>query len=171
MKKTTLFIACFSLIWLTGCTTYQPETYGPIEFETVLEGPFFGEMVVDALVEMEFSPDQFGIKRDEIHSMIMQEIKLTTEYENGFGDFDNILISLMADGVQSEKVATVKIEGAPKELIIPGLSESEIEEFKGVKKFHLEITAITKPEIEDVYEDIEIKGSFVMNIMVPEKKK
>jgi hypothetical protein len=171
MKKTTLFIAFFSLIGLSGCTTYQPETYGPIEFEAVLEGPFFGEMVVDALVEMEFSPEEFGIKRDEIHSMIMQEIKLTTDYENGFGDFDNILVSLMADGVQSEKVATVKIEGSPKELIIPGLKESEIEEFKNVKKFHLEITAVTKPEIDDVYDDIEIKGSFVMNIMVPEKKK
>jgi hypothetical protein len=100
----------------------------------------------------------------------MKEIKITTDYENGFGDFDNILCSIMADGVQSEKVGTIKIEGSPKELIIPGLSESEIEEFKNVKKFHLEITAVTKPGIEDVYEDINIKGAFVMNIMVPEKK-
>jgi hypothetical protein len=168
LREFVLLLLVVSL--LNSCTNYQPEKYGPIEFESVLEGPLFGEMVVDALVELDFSPEDFGIKRDEIHSMVMKEIKITTDYENGFGDFDNILCSIMADGVQSEKVGTIKIEGSPKELIIPGLSESEIEEFKNVKKFHLEITAVTKPGIEDVYEDINIKGAFVMNIMVPEKK-
>lgn len=171
MKKITLFLPLLGLILVSSCKSYEPENYGPIAFDTVLEGPFYGEMVIDALVEMDFSPEDYGIKRDEIHSMIMQEIKLSTDYENGFGDFDNILVSVMADGVQSEKVATIKIEGAPKELTIPGLSESEIKKFKNVKKFHLEITAVTKPEIEEVYDDIEVRGSFIMNIMVPEKKK
>jgi hypothetical protein len=34
----------------------------------------------------------------------------------------------------------------------------------------MEITAVTKDDIEDIYEDINIKGSFTMDIMVPEKK-
>jgi hypothetical protein len=171
MKNKILLLPMLGLLFLSSCKSYEPENYGPIEFDTVFEGPFFGEMVVDALVELEFSPEDYGINRDEIHSMIMQEIKLSTDYENGFGDFDNILVSVMADGVQSEKVATIKIEGAPKELTIPGLSESEIKKFKNVKKFHLEITAVTKTDIEEVYDDIQVRGSFIMNIMVPEKKK
>jgi hypothetical protein len=129
MKRIILFLPILGLLVFSSCKSYEPETYGPITFETVLEGPFFAEMVVDALVELEFSPEDYGIKRDDIHSMIMQEIKLSTDYENGFGDFDNILVSVMADGVQSEKVATIKIEGSPQELIIPGLSESEIKKF------------------------------------------
>jgi hypothetical protein len=94
---------------------------------------------------------------------------LTTTYENGFGDFDNILVSFIPDGAQSQKVGTISIEGSPKEIIIPGLKESEIAEFKDVKKFHLEITAVTKRGIEDIYDDIPIKGSFTMDIMIPEK--
>lgn len=172
MKKLLLLLPLSALLVLNSCTNYQPEMYGPVEFETVLEGPRYAgsEMVIDALVELDFTPEDFNINRDEIYSMIMNEITLTTDYENGFGDFDNILFSFIADGVQSEKVATVKIEGSPKELVIPGLSESQIKKFKNVKKFHLEITAVTRPDIEESYDDIEIKGSMVMNIMVPEKK-
>lgn len=171
MKKTFLLLATVGLFVVSSCKSYEPETYGPIEFESSFEGPLFGEMVVDALIELDFTPEDYGINRDEIHSMILQEIRISTDYENGFGDFDNILFSIMADGVQSEKVATMKIEGSPNELVVPGLSESEIKKFKNVKKFHLEITAVTKPDIEDVYEDIDIQGSFTMNIMVPQKKK
>lgn len=173
MKRFLLLAPIASLLLMNSCTNYQPEKYGPIEFDAVLEGPRYGgsEMVIDALVELDFRPEDYNINRDEIHSMVMNEIVLTTDYENGFGDFDNILFSFIADGVQSEKVATVKIDGSPKELVIPGLSESEIKKFKNVKKFHLEITAVTRPDIEESYDDIEIKGSMVMNIMVPEKKK
>lgn len=171
MRRLLIFLPLVLVLLLHACTNYQPEAYGPIEFETVLEGPFFGDMVVDAVVELDFDPKNFKIEKEEIHSMIMKEIKISTDYENGFGDFDNILFSIMADGVQSEKVATVKIEGSPKELVIPGLSESEIKKFKNVKKFYLEITAVTKPGLEEVYDDIPVKGSFTMNIMIPEKKK
>lgn len=171
MKKWIFVIPTLCLLALASCKSYEPEVYGPVEFESSFEGPLFGDMVVDALVELEFDPENFGINREEIHSMIMQEIKISTDYENGFGDFDNILFSVMADGVQSEKVATVKINGSPNELIVPGLTESEIKKFKGVKKFYLEITAVTKPELDEVYEDIAFRGSMTMNIMVPEKKK
>lgn len=171
MKKTLLLLAAIGIFVVSSCKSYEPETYGPVEFESYFEGPLFSEMVVDALVELDFKPEDYGINRDEIHSMILQEIRISTDYENGFGDFDNVLFSIMADGVQSEKVATIKIEGSPKELVVPGLNESEIKKFKNVKKFHLEITAVTKPDIEDVYEDINIQGSFTMNIMVPQKKK
>jgi hypothetical protein len=102
--------------------------------------------------------------------MVMKEIVLTTDYENGFADFDNISVIISADGVEAANVATMKIKDNGNTLTIPGLTEAEIKDFKGVKKFYMEITAVTKDDIEDIYEDINIKGSFTMDIMVPEKK-
>ena len=67
-------------------------------------------------------------------------------------------------------MATIKITDNSNSLTIPGLSEAEIKKFKDVKTFYMEITAVTKDDIEDIYEDINIKGSFTMDIMVPEKK-
>jgi hypothetical protein len=169
MNKWSLLIPAMCLLGLSSCRSYEPELYGPVEFESSFEGPLFGEMVVDALVELEFEPENFGINREDIHSMLMREIQISTDYKNGFGDFDNIQFSVMADGVKSEKVATIKINGSPKELLIPGLAESEIKKFKDVRKFYLEITAVTKPELYEVYEDIAFRGSMTMDIMVPEK--
>jgi hypothetical protein len=171
MKNPLFWALALIGITLVGCKSYVPETYGPIEFETMLEGPLFGSSVVDAQLEFEFSPGDFGINADEVHSMIMKEITITTDYENGFGDFDNISFIISADGVDAANVATVKITDNSNSLTIAGLSEAEIKKFKNVKKFYLEITAVTKADIEDVYDDINIAGSFTMNIMVPEKKK
>lgn len=171
MKKSILGVFALLGATLIGCTNYVPEAYGPVEFETTLEGPLFGSSVVDAQLEFEFTPEDFGIGADDVHSMVMKEIVLTTDYENGFGDFDNISFIISADGVDAANVATVKITDNSNTLTIAGLAEAEIKKFKNVKTFYMEITAVTKPDIEDVYDDINIMGSFTMNIMVPEKKK
>lgn len=173
MKKISIIASILGLFLYSSCTKYQPEEYGPIEFEAVFDTPRFEntENVVDVTIELDFTPEDFKINRDEIYSMTMKEIKITTDYENGFGDFDNIRFEIKADGVSSEVVGTMKVNGSPKELIIPGLNESEIKKFKNVNKYYLEITGVTKPDVEESYDDINIQGSFVMNIMVPEKNK
>ncbi len=171
MKTPILWSVALLGITLFGCKSYVPETYGPIEFEAMLEGPLFGSSVVDAQMEFEFKPGDFGINEDDVYSMIMKEITLSTDYENGFGDFDNISVIISADGVEAANVATIQITDNSNTLTIPGLAEAEIKKFKRVKTFHMEITAVTKPDIEDVYDDIYINGSFTMHIMVPEKKK
>jgi hypothetical protein len=171
MKNKYFWVYTILGVILFGCKSYEPQTYGEIDFETVLEGPLFGSSVVDAQLEFSFNPSEFGINPDEVHSMVMKEITISTDYENGFGDFDNISFIISADGVDAANVATVKIADNRSTLTIPGLPEAEIKKFKNVKTFYLEITAVTKPDIEDVYDDINISGSFTMNIMVPEKKK
>jgi hypothetical protein len=170
MRKYNLIAFFAALLLLGSCTNYAPVQYGPVEFEGALEGPVFAQGVVDVYFDFDFKPEDYGIDRNDVYSMVMSEIKLSTDYENGFGDFHSITFSLMADGVKSEKVGTIGIEGSPNELSIPGLTESEIKKFKNVKKFHFEVTAIAKSDIEDIYDDINISGNFVMNIMVPEKK-
>jgi len=170
MKKPILGVLALFGATLIGCTNYVPATYGPVEFETMLEGPFFASSVADAQLEFEFKPEDFGIGADDVHSMVMKEIVLTTDCENGFADFDNISVIISADGVEAANVATMKIKDSGNTLTIPGLTEAEIKDFKGVKKFYMEITAVTKDDIEDIYEDVNIKGSFTMDIMVPEKK-
>jgi len=167
MKKPILWAVALIGIALVGCKSYVPETYGPVEFETTLEG--YGGSVVDALMEFEFDPSAFGIDGNEVHSMIMNEITISTDAENGFGDFKNISFIMSADGVEAANVATVKINDDSQTITIPGLAEAEIKKFKDVKTFYLEITAVTKSE--DYFDDLAITGSFTMNIMVPEKKK
>ena len=170
MKNPLLWSATIFAAILIGCTSYAPEKYGPIEFETFLEGPLFASGVVDAQIEFEFTPSEFGINIDDVHSMVMNEITLSTDYENGFGDFDNISVIISADGVEAANVATIQITDNSNTITIPGLKEAEIKDFKDVKTFFMEITAVTKADIEDIYDDINLKGSFTMDIMVPEKK-
>jgi hypothetical protein len=170
MKKYSLFALFSAGLFLGSCTNYAPMKYGPIEFTGAFEGPVFEQGVVDVHFDFDFKPEDYGIDRNDVYSMVMSEVKLTTDFENGFGDFENISCIIMADGVKAEKVGTLNIKGAPSEITIPGLTESEIKKFKNVKKFHFEITAVAKSGIDDIYDDINIAGSFTMNIMVPEKK-
>jgi hypothetical protein len=171
MKKTLILALAFVGLGLNSCTNYEPASYGPVEFESFFEGPLYAGSVVDAIIELDFAPQDYGINADEVHSMVMKEIVLNTDYENGFGDFDNISFIISADGVEAANVATIKIKDNSNTLTIPGLSEAEIKKFKGVKKYYLQITAVTKADLEDTYEDVPFTGSFTMNIMVPEKKK
>jgi len=170
MKKTAYFALTLFGVALSGCKSYVPQTYGPVEFESYFEGPLYPSGVLDAQIEFDFSPEDFDISRDDVHSMILDEITLTTEYENGFGDFENISFMISADGVEAANVATINITDNSKELVVPGLAEGEIKKFKNVKKYYLQITAVAKPDIEETYEDIDIKGAFSMSIMIPDKK-
>jgi hypothetical protein len=168
MKKMKCFLTpLLALALLVGCTTYEPKVYGPVEFEIDIEGPLFEGGVAEGITTVKFNPEDFGISRDEVFSMKVNEIVLSTEAEGGLGAFENIVFSVMTDDTETKEVASVKIEGNPKELVIPGLNEAEIEGFKTIKEFYLEIVGISKAES---FDDIKLKGTIKMDVMIPEKK-
>ncbi|NCA21415.1 MAG: hypothetical protein EBS86_09810, partial [Crocinitomicaceae bacterium] len=169
MKKIKLLaLPLLALMLLYGCTNYEPKTYGPVEFEITLEGPFFKDGVTDGMTIVSFKPEDFGISRDEIFSMKVNKITLETDSEGGLGVFENLVFSVMTDDTETKEVASVKVKGNPKSLVIKGLKEAEIEGFKNIKKFYFEVTGITK---EDSFDDMKLKGTIKMDIMIPEKKK
>lgn len=154
-----------TLFVMHSCTTYEPKEYGPVDFELLIEGPVFEGSVADGITTIAFKPEDFGINRDDIYSMKVKEIKITTDYEGGLGAFENIVFTIMTDDTETKEVASIKIEGNPSELTLKGLEEAEIKGFSKIDEFYLEIMGITK---EEGYDDIIIKGSLVMNVMVPE---
>jgi hypothetical protein len=162
-----LFIPFIAIMLFNGCTNYEPKVYGPVEFEIALEGPFFKDGVTDGMTEINFNPEDFGISRDEIFSMKVNEITLETDAEGGLGNFENLVFSVMTDDTETKEVANTKVKGNPKKLEIKGLQEAEIEGFKNIKKFYFEVTGITK---EDNFDDMKLKGTIKMDIMIPEKK-
>lgn len=167
MKKIKIiFIPIFALLFLFGCTSYEPKVYGPVDFEIELEGPFFKDGVTDGMTVVRFKPEDFGISRDEIFSMKVNEITLKTESKAGLGAFENLVFSVMTDDTDTKEVASAKVKGNPKTLTIKGLQEAEIEGFKGIKEFYLEVTGITK---EDAEENVKLTGTIKMDIMIPEK--
>jgi hypothetical protein len=168
MKKINfLIIPLLTVLLIAGCKNYEPKVYGPVEFEIDLEGPFFKDGVTDGMTIIPFKPEDFGITRDEIFSMKVNEIALTTEAEGGFGMFENLVFSVMTDDTETKEVASTKVKSNSKELKIKGLQEAEIEGFKGIKEFYLEITGITK---EESFDDLKLKGTLKMDIMIPENK-
>jgi hypothetical protein len=82
------------------------------------------------------------------------------------GAFENLVFAVMTDDTDTKEVASTKVKGNPKELKIKGLQEAEIEGFKGIKEFYLEVTCITKADLE---ENLKLKGTIKMDIMIPEK--
>jgi len=168
MRKINFLLATFiGILLISGCTNYEPKVYGPVEFEINLEGPFFKDGVSDGMTTIEFNPEDFGISRDEIYSMKVSEITLKTDGENGLGIFENLVFSVMTDDTETKEVASAKIKGNPKSLVIEGLQEAEIKGFKKIKKFYFEVVGITK---EDSFDDVNLKGTIKMDIMIPEKK-
>jgi hypothetical protein len=119
------------------------------------------------MTTVKFTPEDFGITRDEVYSMKVSEITLTTDAEGGLGVFENLVFSVMTDDTETKEVASVKIEGNPTSLKINGLEEAEIKGFKKIQEFYLEVVGIAK---EDGFEDINLKGTIKMNVMIPEKK-
>jgi hypothetical protein len=169
MKKIKiLFFPILALALFFGCTSYEPKVYGPVDFEIELEGPFFKDGVTDGMTVVKFKPEDFGISRDEIFSMKVNEITLETDAEGGLGMFENLVFSVMTDDTETKEVANTKVKGNPKKLVIKGLQEAEIEGFKNIKKFYFEVTGITK---KDSFDNMKLKGTIKMDIMIPEKKK
>ena len=167
MKKIKiLFFPILALALFFGCTSYEPKVYGPVDFEIELEGPFFKDGVTDCMTVVKFKPEDFGISRDEIFSMKVNEITLKCESDSGLGAFENLVFAVMTDDTDTKEVASTKVKGNPKELKIKGLQEAEIEGFKGIKEFYLEVTCITKADLE---ENLKLKGTIKMDIMIPEK--
>lgn len=168
MKKIKILtVPLLAIMLLFGCTNYEPKVYGPVEFEITLEGPFFKDGVGEGMTTINFKPEDFGITRDEIFSMKVNEITLETDAEGGLGIFENLVFSVMTDKTETKEVATTKVKGNPKKLVIKGLQEAEIEGFKNIDKFYFEVVGITK---EDSFDNIKLKGTIKMDIMIPEKK-
>lgn len=168
MKKVkSLILPLLATILLLGCTNYEPKVYGPVDFEIELEGPFFKDGVTDGMTIVNFKPEDFGISRAEIFSMKVNEIKLETDAEGGLGMFENLVFSVMTDDTETKEVAAVKVNSKSKTMIIKGLQEAEIEGFKNIKKFYFEVTGITK---EDAFDNVKLKGTIKMDIMIPENK-
>jgi len=168
MKKIRiLFASLVTVLLVGGCTNYEPKVYGPVEFEISIEGPFFKDGVTDGITEISFNPEDFGISRDEIFSMKVNEITLKTDSEGGLGVFENLVFSIMTDDTETKEVASVKVKGNPKSMVIKGLQEAEIEGFKNIKKFYFEVIGITK---KDSFDDLKLTGTIKMDIMIPEKK-
>ena len=160
----------FALVlgFLVGaCTSYEPQVYGPQEYELTLEGPFFEGGVADGIATLKFDPEKFGLKRDQIHSMKLNEITVSCDHPDGMGIFENIVFSVMTDNTDTKELASKKIKGNAKEITIKGLDKAEIEGFANTKDFYLEMTGITRKDVE---ENIVIKGKLSLNIMIPEGK-
>jgi hypothetical protein len=162
-----LFVPLLAIGLVSSCTTYEPKVYGPVEFEITIEGPLFEGGVSDGMTTVKFNPEDFGISRDEVYSMKVSEITLTTDAEGGLGVFENLVFSVMTDDTETKEVASVKVEGNPKSLVIKGLEEAEIKGFKKIQEFYLEVVGIAK---DDGFDDINLKGTIKMNVMIPEKK-
>lgn len=167
MKKISKIIAAvFLLLLFVGCTSYEPKVYGPVDFEITLEGPFFKDGMTDGMTTVRFKPEDFDISREEIFSLKVNEITLQTESKDGLGIFENLVFSIMTDDTETKEVASTKVKGKPRKLTIKGLQEAEIEGFKNTKEFYLEVTGITKEDFED---NLKLKGTIKMDLMVPEK--
>ncbi len=167
MKNSKILIFPVLIVMMfVGCTSYEPKVYGPVDFEITLEGPFFKDGMTDGMTVLRFKPEDFDISREEIFSMKVNEITLTSETEGGLGIFENLVFSVMTDNTEAKEVASTKVKGKPNTLKIKGLQEAEIEGFKNTKEFYLEVTGITKEDFED---NLKLKGTIKMDLMIPEK--
>jgi hypothetical protein len=168
MKTLQKIAALFLTVLIVGsCTSYEPNEYGPIDFEITLEGPFFEGSIAEGIVTLPFKPEDYNIKRENIYSMIMKEIEISTDAEGGFGLFENVVFTVMTDNTKTKEVASKKIKSKTSSLKINGLKEAEIEGFKDTKEFHLEMMGITKNDMD--LDAITIKGKLTMNVMTPQK--
>ncbi len=167
MKHLNSLIAVVLLAFvIASCSSPKPKSYGPVDFEITIEGPIFEESVAEGVVTIPFKPEDFGIERKDVHSMILSEIQLTCDHPDGLGAFNNVVFTIMTDNTESKEVASEKIKGNPKELTIKGLKEAEIEGFDKTDQFYLEMTGISKKDFDD---NIVIKGKITLDVMVNEK--
>ena len=167
MKKIKYLVMSFlSLLLFLGCTSYEPKVYGPVDFEISFEGPFFKDGVTDGIATVKFEPEKFGISREEIVSLKVNEITVSTESKEGLGIFENLVFSIMTNNTETKEVASSKIKTKSKNISLKGLQEVEIKGFRDTKEFFLEATGITNQDFEG---DFKLKGTIKMELKVPEK--
>jgi hypothetical protein len=153
----------FSFVLFSSCSNYEAKKYGPVEFEIPVEGPIFSESVAEGVVTIPFNPEKFGISREEVHSMKLDEIHISVNHPDGLGVFNNVVFTVMTDNTESKEVASQKIKGNPKSLTIKGLEQAEIEGFSKTDKFYLEMTGISRKDIED---NLTIQGRLTLSVMI-----
>lgn len=180
MKKVLLYLIIagavgFGLWWLLK-PSYVPSEYGPIEFEMTLEGDQqlidLGIPITDVSgnTEVEFTPEDAGIVREDIGALRLKDLTFTTDREDGFAAFSHITITFISDKTETIDVGSIKIEeGHTGELVVKGReSEGEVPEFKDIKKFRV----LTQLNIRDGYtieEPVQLNGKMMLNVMVEEK--
>jgi hypothetical protein len=146
-----------------SCANHEAKKYGPIKFEIPVEGPLFAESLAEGVVTIPFKPEDYGISREEVHSMMLDEIEISTDLKEGVGIFDNVVFTVMTDNTESKEVASQKIKGSPKKMKIKGLEQAEIEGFSETDKFYLEFTGISRKDIDD---NLTIKGNLTLSVKV-----
>lgn len=167
MQSLNLFFASAVVFFtLFSCGNHEAKKYGPIDFEIPIEGPIFAESIAEGVVTLAFKPEDFGITRQEVHSMILDDIELTTDHPDGVGIFDNVVFTVMTDNTESKEVASSKIKGNSKRIKLKGLQEAEIEGFSETNQFYLEMTGISKKDFD---ENITVKGKITLSVMVDQK--
>lgn len=161
LKKITIVV--ISAILFVSCANHEAKNYGPVEFEIPIEGPLFVESLAEGVVTIPFKPEDFGITRDEVQGMKLDQIELASDHPDGLGIFNNVVFTIMTDNTESKDVASQKIKGSPKRLIIKGLDEAEIEGFSQTDKFYLEMTGISR---KDVADNVTLKGRITLRVLV-----
>jgi hypothetical protein len=156
-------VALVSVMLFASCANHEAKKYGPVEFEIPIEGPLFAESIAEGVVTIPFKPEDFGITRDEVHSMKLDEIEITTDHPDGLGLFNNVVFTVMTDNTESKEVASQKIKGSPKKLTIKGLDQAEIEGFSKTNQFYLEMTGISRKDIED---NLTVKGRLTLSVLI-----
>jgi hypothetical protein len=159
----TIFACVCSVFLLFSCSNHEAKKYGPVEFEISVEGPLFAESIAEGVVTVPFKPEDFGITREEVHSMKLDEIVLTCDHPDGLGIFNNIVFTVMTDNTESKEVASKKIKGSPKKMTIKGLDKAVIEGFSETDQFYLEMTGISNKDIDD---NVTLKGQLTLSLMV-----
>jgi len=158
-----MLLSALAAMLLFSCSNHEAKKYGPVEFEIPVEGPLFAESVAEGVVTIPFKPEDFGISREEVHSMKLDQIVLTCDHPDGLGIFNNVVFTVMTDNTESKEVASQKIKGSPKELTIKGLEQAEIEGFSETDKFYLEMTGIARKDVED---NVNLKGRLTLSVMI-----
>lgn len=180
-KKILLYVLLAAgigvLLYFIFRPSYVPSEYGPIKFEITMkpdpdaEAYGYEPTFVNGQTEVEFSPEDAGIVRDEINALRLKHITFKTDYKDGFDAFDHITVTINSDETETIDVGSFKIEPGTKDsLVIEGREEGEVPDFKNIKKFRLLVTLNIK-EGYKIEENVNFTGNMMLNVMVVENDK
>lgn len=157
------FTLILGLAFVSSCTSYVQKEYGPVDFETALEGgdDMLFEGPNEAVVTIPFKPEDFGIVKENVGGMLLKEISLKTNNPRGFAVFENLKVEVASDETSSLTIGVLNKVPDSNELSINGLEEAKIEKFSKVNEFYLIISGNL---IEDLDEVFDISGSFVLYV-------
>lgn len=167
--KRIIFASLLGAAIATSCTSYEDKEYGPVHYsidmedgdEDLFEGP------VEGITTIKFSPEDFGFSKESVGGMRLNQITLTTSNSSGFGVFDNLKVEVSSKNTDMLVIGVLNDVPSGNEVIIKGLDEAKIKNFKEVDEFYLHISGNLK---EDLEEAITISGEFTLRVESSEKE-